>query len=73
MQTTTSNDKEAPLDERQIEICRKIPGFYLNKGIPCTCGADKLQTKKKVGYSETVTYYHRCSDCGNEFSTYIEG
>lgn len=48
-------------------------GFHLNSGSPCDCGPEAYSTRKEVGYSDFVTYHHRCGDCGNEFSTYIEG
>lgn len=48
-------------------------GFHLNKGTPCECGPEEYSTSKEVGYSDFVTYTHRCGSCGNEFETYIEG
>lgn len=48
-------------------------GFHPNEGVPCGCGAEHYTTRKEVGYSDFVTYYHKCTNCGNRFSTYIEG
>lgn len=48
-------------------------GFHLNRGTPCCHDPEKYVTRKKRGYSDFVTYYHRCTICDNEFSTYIEG
>ena len=55
------------------EILRQLPGFHLDSGWPCDCGIDAIRTNKSVGYSDFVTYTHSCTECGNEFSTYIEG
>lgn len=48
-------------------------GFHVDAGEPCECGAVPYTTSSKVGYSDFMTYTHRCGNCGNEFSTYIEG
>lgn len=48
-------------------------GFHWNKGKPCECGPENISTTSERGYSDFVTYRHRCRECGNEFETYIEG
>jgi hypothetical protein len=61
--------------DAQLETINNITprGFHINEGEPCECGAEAYSTRKKVGYSDFVTYYHTCGECGNKFSTYIEG
>jgi hypothetical protein len=61
--------------EAKQETARGIypMGFHLNKGEPCECGPGEYSTSKEFGYSDFVTYTHRCGSCGNEFETYIEG
>jgi hypothetical protein len=63
------------LNDKQLETINGITpkGFHLNKGKPCECGGDNYRTKKRRGYSDYITYTHTCNECGNEFSTYIEG
>lgn len=63
------------LTEAQKETMNNLEsrGFHLNQGTPCECGPEPYKTRRKVGYSDYVTYYHTCTECGNEFSTYIEG
>lgn len=64
-----------PITEAQLRTINEISprGFHLNRGVPCECGGSEYNTRKKVGYSEYVTFYHRCLSCGNRFETYIEG
>jgi hypothetical protein len=65
---------DAETEERtEQQILRQLPGFHLDSGSPCTCGVEAIRTSKSVGYSDFATYSHRCTECGNEFSTYIEG
>lgn len=63
------------LSEAQIEtyngLATGISG--LNKGSPCECGPDDYNTTSTVGYSDFVTYKHRCRNCGNQFETWTEG
>ena len=59
--------------KKQKQQFRSLPGFHLNAGTPCEHPPHEIRTRKKVGYSDFVTYYHSCGVCGNEFSTYIEG
>lgn len=67
--------EKTKFSEEQLETINNITprGFHLNSGMPCECGAGPYSTSKSVGYSDFVTYAHSCSECGNEFSTYIEG
>lgn len=60
-------------DLTKAEVYRKVPGFHPDSGEPCTCGVEHLSTSKSLGYSDFVTYTHTCRQCGNTFSTYIEG
>jgi hypothetical protein len=71
MQSTNSNGQE--LGEEHIEQLRELPGFRLDAGVPCLCSIEKITTSKKRGYSDSVIYSHRCDECGNEFTTFIEG
>jgi nicotinic acid phosphoribosyltransferase len=71
MQTT--NDSGQELDEQQIERLHKLPGFRLDSGVPCLCSIEAITTSKRRGYSDSLIFTHRCSDCGNEFTTFIEG
>ena len=48
-------------------------GFHMDSGEPCECGPDDYVTRSKVGYSDFVTFTHKCRSCGNKFTTYIEG
>lgn len=59
--------------DRQKAILRELPGFHLNTGVPCLCGAAKISTRSRRGYSDSLIFSHRCTACGTEFSTYIEG
>mgnify|MGYP000241041372 CR=1 FL=1 len=63
------------LTEEQRETVEGIKpkGFHIDSGEPCECGAEQYQTTKSRGYSDYMTYTHKCSECGNQFSTYIEG
>jgi len=63
------------LTEAQLATVNGISpkGFHLNDGTPCSCGPEPYSTTTEHGYSDFVTYHHTCGDCGNEFSTYIEG
>mgnify|MGYP006914326648 FL=1 len=67
------NDSGQELGEQQIERLRQLPGFRLDSGVPCLCSIEAISTSKKRGYSDSLIFTHRCSDCGNEFTTFIEG
>jgi len=56
---------------RQTAILRELPGFHLNTGVPCLCGADRINTRSHRGQSDTLIFCHRCTACGTEFSTWI--
>lgn len=71
METKTTTDQERI--DRQNEILRQVPGFRLDTGEPCLCGVDKLRTSSRMGYSDSVVFTHRCTDCKNTFRTWIEG
>jgi len=71
MPTTQADDQE--LTEQHIERLRKLPGFRLDAGMPCLCSIEAITTTKKRGYSDSLIFTHRCSECGNEFTTFIEG
>ena len=69
-------DTNAEIEERtdcRTQILRELPGFHLNTGEPCLCGAEHIRTRSKCGYSDSMVFYHRCAECGTEFSTWIEG
>ena len=68
-----TNDSGQELDEQQIERLRQLPGFRLDSGAPCLCSIEAITTSKKRGYSDSMIYTHRCRECGNEFTTFIEG
>jgi hypothetical protein len=59
--------------DRQTEILRELPGFHLDTGTPCECGADRIKTRTRRGYSDSLIFDHRCTACGSAFSTFIEG
>jgi len=59
--------------DRQNGILRQVAGFRLDSGEPCLCGVEALTTSKKRGYSDSLIFTHRCGECGNEFTTFIEG
>ena len=69
----TTNDSRQELDEERIERLRELPGFSLDAGKPCLCSIEAITTTKKRGYSDSLIFTHRCSECGNEFTTFIEG
>ena len=48
-------------------------GLLWNDGVPCECGPDAIVTRKERKYSDTMVYRHRCTECGQEFSTWTEG
>lgn len=48
-------------------------GLMINEGRPCDCGAEAYKTRTEHKYSDTMVYYHTCTECGNEFSTWTEG
>jgi hypothetical protein len=68
--TTPSGEKRT---DKQREILRELPGHNLNAGDPCICGVEFINTRSKAGYSDSRVYYHACTECGNRFSTWIEG
>jgi len=59
--------------DRQTAILRELPGFHLDTGTPCLCGADKISTRSRRGYSDSMIFSHRCTACGTTFRTFIEG
>ena len=67
------NDSGEKLGEQQIERLRQIPGFRLDAGMPCLCSIEEITTSKRRGYSDSLIFTHRCRECGNEFTTFIEG
>ena len=69
----TTNDGAQELDEQQVERLRELPGFRLDSGVPCLCSIEAITTSKRRGYSDSLIFTHRCSECGNEFTTFIEG
>jgi hypothetical protein len=71
MPTTNASGQE--LGEQHKEILRQLPGFRLDSGVPCLCGIDAITTSKRRGYSDSLIFTHRCDECGNEFTTFIEG
>jgi len=71
MPTTQASGQE--LTEQHIERLRELPGFRLDAGVPCLCSIEAITTSKKRGYSGSMIYTHRCGECGNEFTTFIEG
>ncbi len=71
MPTTQASGQE--LDEQQVERLRQLSGFRLDSGVPCLCSIEAITTSKRRGYSDSLIFTHRCSECGNEFTTFIEG
>jgi protein-disulfide isomerase-like protein with CxxC motif len=71
MPTTQASGQE--LGEEYIERLRQLPGFRLDSGVPCLCSIEAITTSKRRGYSDSLIFTHRCSECGNEFTTFIEG
>jgi len=71
MTTKPTNSQERTA--RQTAILRELPGFHLDTGTPCLCGADNISTRSRRGYSDSLIFSHRCTDCGTTFRTYIEG
>jgi nicotinic acid phosphoribosyltransferase len=71
MESTNADGQERT--EQQKEILRQLPGFRLDSGEPCLCGTDAITTTKEYGYSDSLIFHHRCGECGNEFTTWIEG
>jgi hypothetical protein len=69
----TTNDDGQELDEQQIDRLRQLPGFRLDSGVPCLCAIEAITTSKRRGYSDSLIFTHRCRECGNEFTTWIEG
>jgi nicotinic acid phosphoribosyltransferase len=67
------NDSSQELDEQQIEKLRQLSGFRLDSGVPCLCSIEAITTSKRRGYSDSLIFTHRCRECGNEFTTWIEG
>ena len=70
---STTNDSGQELDEQQINRLRQLPGLRLDGGVPCLCSIEKISTHKRRGYSDSLIFTHRCRECGNEFTTFIEG
>lgn len=48
-------------------------GLEVLEGEPCECGGEAYNTSKSHGYSDTIVYNHRCSECGNRWKTWTEG
>ena len=71
MSTTHTSGQERT--EQQKQLLRELPGFHLDKGEPCTCGKEAIQTRSRRGFSDSLIFSHRCTECGNEFTTWIEG
>jgi hypothetical protein len=69
----TTNADRQELTEQHIELLRQLPGFRLDSGTPCLCGIDAISTSKRYGYSDSLIFTHHCRECGNEFTTWIEG
>lgn len=63
------------LSQAQLDTVNGLDekGFHLDEGTPCECGPEAYSTTSNVGYSDFVKYTHTCGECGNEFTTYIEG
>lgn len=63
------------MNEEQLNTINEISprGFHINDGEPCECGGGQYNTRKERKYSDSMVYYHHCTSCGNEFSTWIEG
>ena len=70
---STTNDSGQELGEEHIERLRQLPGLRLDEGVPCLCSIKKIATHKRRGYSDSLIFTHRCGECGNEFTTFIEG
>ncbi len=68
-QTLSSQERT----DRRTAILRELPGFHLNTGEPCLCGAENISTRSRRGFSDSLVFYHRCRACETEFSTWIEG
>jgi len=71
MPTKQADSQE--LTEQHIERLRQLPGFRLDVGTPCLCSIEAITTTKKRGYSDSLINTHRCDECGNKFTTFIEG
>ena len=69
----TTNDSGQELTEQHIERLRELPGVRLDAGVPCLCSIEAITMIKKLGYSDSLISTYRCSECGNEFTTFIEG
>jgi len=69
----TTNDSGQELDEQQINRLRQLSGLRLDEGVPCLCSIEAITTSKRRGYSDSLIFTHRCGECGNEFTTFIEG
>ena len=61
------------LGEEHTERLRQLAGFHLDEGMPCLCSIESITTSKRRGYSDSLIFTHRCRECGNEFTTWIEG
>ena len=69
----TTNDERQELTEQHIELLRQLPGFRLDSGTPCLCGVESITTRKRRAFSDSLIFNHRCRECGNRFTTWIEG
>jgi len=63
------------MNQKQIDTINNISprGLMINTGSPCECGGDSYVTSQERKYSDTMLYKHRCTDCGNKFTTWTEG
>ena len=69
---STNDDAQERTDKRQ-QILRELPGFHLNKGEPCLCGVEAISTRTERAFSDSLVFHHTCTECGTDFSTWIEG
>jgi len=48
-------------------------GLHFNSGEPCECGTDATVSTRAIRkYSDTMLYKHKCSKCGNRFTSWTE-
>lgn len=68
---STDDDGQERIDRQ--EILRELPGFRLDRGEPCLCGVEAISTRTERAFSDSLVFHHTCTECGNYFSTWIEG
>ena len=73
MKESVADTQEGTVREQQLAIYRQIPGIRADEGEPCLCGVEFLSTSGRRAFSDSRIYHHSCSQCGNKFTTYIEG